>query len=142
MLAEATGGDIAIAVVATVGVVATAMSPVLVVLLRRTGKLETHANEAAASAKAATVTAAAATVNAASAATAASEIKQTLGVPNGNGNVTQMLERLLGESAETKAWQNNAGLWMSEHDEVDAQTRSDVTDIKTYLGMPSKPDEG
>lgn len=124
MLAEATGADIAIAAIVTLGVMATALAPVLAVLLRRTGKLETHATEAAESAKTATATAA--------------EVKQTLGVPNGNGNVTQMLERLLGESAETKAWQKNAGLWMSEHDEVDARTRADVTDIRNYLGMPNK----
>jgi Rieske Fe-S protein len=129
VIAEANVYDVLIAVIVQLGVIAAAVAYPAVKLLRRSKAAEKHSAEAK--------------VEAAKAKETGQQVQLAVGEPNGNGNLTQMVERLLAESAEATAWQKNAtewqrnaGLWMAEHDVKDDATRQEVSDMRRYMGMP------
>jgi hypothetical protein len=74
-------------------------------------------------------------VRAETAANHAEKITDALGVPNGHGNLIEMVERLLAQQGELLANQEESQRWQRDHDVKDDQTRMDVGMIKDHLGL-------
>lgn len=72
----------------------------------------------------------------------AAELKEAVGVKNGNGDLMTMVARSLANQNEMFAWQREKDErdhadadWKIEHDAKDEQTRTDVAAIKAHLGL-------